>query len=68
MADNVLAKEQMVLGPEALNCGIQKRLVHAGKAPIEYVDGTKVCFFLTKNQTSFQISTTKHKTLYILKF
>ena len=32
----------MVLGPEAYNCGIQKRLIHAGKQPIEYPDGTKV--------------------------
>ena len=36
--------EKMVLGPEAFDCGIQKRLVHAGKEPIEYADGTKVYF------------------------
>jgi hypothetical protein len=36
--------EKMVLGPEAFDCGIQKRLVHAGKEPIDYVDGTKVYF------------------------
>lgn len=34
--------EQMVSGIEAFNCGIQKSLIHAGKHPIEYTDGTKV--------------------------
>jgi hypothetical protein len=34
--------EQMVLGPEAFNCGIQKKLIYPGKTPIEFVDGTKV--------------------------
>ena len=33
---------RMVLGTEAFNCGIQKSLIHAGKNPINYVDGTKV--------------------------
>lgn len=36
--------EQMVLGPDALKCDIQKRLVYAGKEPVEYVDGTKIYF------------------------
>ncbi|CAF0877124.1 unnamed protein product [Brachionus calyciflorus] len=36
--------DQMVMGIEAFDCGIQKRLVYAGKTPIEYVDGTKVYF------------------------
>lgn len=34
--------ESMVLGSEAFNCGIQKSLVHAGKAPVNFEDGTKV--------------------------
>ena len=34
----------MVLGPEAFNCGTQKKLIYPGKAPVEYVDGTKVYF------------------------
>ena len=34
--------EQMVLGAEAFDCGIQKRLVHAGKHQVNYVNGTKV--------------------------
>lgn len=34
--------ESIVMGTEAYNCGIQKSLVHAGKYPIDYVDGTKV--------------------------
>ena len=34
--------EKMVIGPEAFDCGIQKRLVHAGKEPITYKNGTKV--------------------------
>lgn len=37
-------QERMVLGTEAFNCGIQKSLVHAGKHPVNYVDGTKVYF------------------------
>ena len=36
--------EKMVLGTEAFECGIQKRLIHAGKEPVDYVDGTKVYF------------------------
>lgn len=36
--------EQMVLGVDAFDCGIQKRLVYAGKEPVIYVDGTKVIF------------------------
>jgi hypothetical protein len=36
------SEENMVLGSEAFNCGIQKSLVHAGKAPVNFVDGTKV--------------------------
>ena len=34
--------EQMVLGPDAFNCGTQKKLLYPGKTPIDYVDGTKV--------------------------
>lgn len=34
--------DQMVMGTEAFDCGIQKRLVYAGKKPTEYFDGTKV--------------------------
>ena len=37
-------QERMVLGTEAFNCDIQKSLIHAGKQPINYVDGTKVYF------------------------
>jgi len=37
-------REHMVLGTDAFNCGIQKRLVHAGKQPLDYPDGTKVFF------------------------
>lgn len=37
-------QEKMVLGTEAFNCGIQKSLIHAGKEPIDYPDGTKVYF------------------------
>lgn len=37
-------QERMVLGTEAFNCGIQKSLVHAGKHPVNYADGTKVYF------------------------
>jgi AH receptor-interacting protein len=44
MSNDAAQKEQMVLGSEAFNCGIQKSLIHAGKSPIEYVDGTKVYF------------------------
>ncbi len=40
--------EQMVLGSEAFDCGIQKSLVHAGKTPVEFVDGTKVNFIRTQ--------------------
>ena len=32
----------MVLGTDAFNCGIQKRLIHAGKHALDYPDGTKV--------------------------
>jgi hypothetical protein len=39
MSDN---KEQMVLGTEAFSCGIQKRLINAGKHPVDYSNGTKV--------------------------
>ncbi len=39
------SNEQMVLGTEAFDCGIQKRLIYAGKHPVNYVDGTKVCSF-----------------------
>jgi AH receptor-interacting protein len=36
--------EQMVLGVEAFDCGIQKSLIYAGTEPIQYLDGTKVFF------------------------
>jgi hypothetical protein len=35
-------KERMVLGPQAFECGIQKRLLYAGKSQVDYVDGIKV--------------------------
>lgn len=34
----------MVLGTDAFDCGIQKRLIHAGREQVEYEDGTKVYF------------------------
>jgi hypothetical protein len=37
-----MTTERMVMGVEALDCGIKKNLIHAGKTPVEYVDGTKV--------------------------
>lgn len=37
--------DQMVMGTEAFDCGIQKRLIYAGKNTIEYADGTKVLIF-----------------------
>ena len=37
-----MSGEKMVMGPEAFDCGIQKKLIYAGKTPVDYEDGTKV--------------------------
>ena len=34
--------DRMVVGPEALDCDIKKRLLHAGRETVSYVDGAKV--------------------------
>lgn len=34
--------EQMVLGTEAMDCGIKKSLINAGKQQVDYENGTKV--------------------------
>ena len=37
-------EDSMVYGSDALECGIQKRLLHAGRQLVDYVYGTKVYF------------------------
>lgn len=32
----------MVMGSEAIDCGIKKSLIHAGEKKVNYIDGTKV--------------------------
>jgi hypothetical protein len=34
----------LIMGPEAFDCGIQKYLLHAGSKKVDYTDGTKVKF------------------------
>ena len=37
-----MSNDKMVMGPEAFDCGVQKKLIYAGKTPVDYEDGTKV--------------------------
>lgn len=62
--------EQMVMGTEAFDCGVQKRLVHAGLKPIDYFDGTKVRkFYLMISQKALNANfyTKKPRFISIIK-
>jgi hypothetical protein len=36
---------QLVTGPDAIKCGIEKRIVNRGTKSIDFVDGTKVFIY-----------------------
>lgn len=40
-------EDKLVMGSEALDCGIKKSLINAGKQQVNYVDGTKVNQLIT---------------------
>jgi len=39
-----MSTENVVTGDDALECGIQKKLIHAGTARAEFINGTKIYF------------------------